>query len=99
MLDHSTFDDLDADLAYGMDDMEVKEAVNEGRKSNETEELNLDDDTEVITEDKGSSEKGGSTVSTAKLEVSTIRPDVGTARQEIGTADPTTPLTTTPWLR
>ncbi|GJW06671.1 hypothetical protein Tco_1569094 [Tanacetum coccineum] len=42
----------------------------------------------VIAEDKGSGEKGGSTVSTA-------RPDVGTARQEIGTADLTTPPTTT----
>ncbi|GJV38781.1 hypothetical protein Tco_1417221 [Tanacetum coccineum] len=91
MLDDSTFDDLDADLAHGMDDMEIEEAVNEGRQSNETEELNLDADTEVIAEDKGSGEKGGSTVSTA-------RPDVGTARQEIGTADPTTPLTTTTLL-
>ncbi|GJV75399.1 putative ribonuclease H-like domain-containing protein [Tanacetum coccineum] len=88
MLDDSTFDDLDADLAHGMDDMEIKEAVNEGRQSNETKELNLDVDTKVITKDKGSGEYGGSTVSTA-------RPDVGTARQEIGTADPTTPPTTT----
>ncbi|GKG54062.1 hypothetical protein Tco_0557585, partial [Tanacetum coccineum] len=55
-----------------------------------TEELNLDADTEVIAEDKGSGEKGGSTVSTAKPEVSTARPDVGNARQEIGIADPTT---------
>ncbi|GKG39973.1 hypothetical protein Tco_0466750, partial [Tanacetum coccineum] len=51
--------------------------------------------TEVIAEDKGSGEKRGSTVSTARPEVSTVRPDVGTARQEIGTADPTTPPTTT----
>ncbi|GJX88305.1 putative ribonuclease H-like domain-containing protein, partial [Tanacetum coccineum] len=94
-LDDSAFDDLDADLAHGMDDMETKEAVNEGRKSNETEELNLDADTEVIAEDKGSEEKGGSTVSTARLEVNTARPDVGTARQEISTVDPTTPPTTT----
>ncbi|GJS35713.1 hypothetical protein Tco_0534095 [Tanacetum coccineum] len=91
----SAFDDLDADLAHGMDDMETKEAVNERRQSNETEELNLDPDTEVIAEDKGSGEKGGSTVSTARPEVSTARPDVGTARQEIGTADSTTPPTTT----
>ncbi|GKE57266.1 hypothetical protein Tco_1496451 [Tanacetum coccineum] len=48
------------------------------------------------------SEKGGSTVSTARLDVSTARPDVSTtrpdvdiARQEVGTADPTTPPTTT----
>ncbi|GJZ45435.1 hypothetical protein Tco_0593031, partial [Tanacetum coccineum] len=89
-LDDSAFDDLDADLAHGMDDMEIEEAMNEGRQSNETKELNLDADTEVIVEDKGSSEKGGSTVSTARPEVNTARPDVGTARQEIGTADPTT---------
>ncbi|GKB55516.1 hypothetical protein Tco_0906269, partial [Tanacetum coccineum] len=68
--------------------IETEEAVNEGRQSNETEELNLDADTEVIAKDKGSGEKGGSTVSTAM-------PDVDTARQEIITADPTTPLTTT----
>ncbi|GJS80514.1 putative ribonuclease H-like domain-containing protein [Tanacetum coccineum] len=95
-LDDSAFDDLDAYLVHGMDDMETEEAVNEGRQSNETEELNLDADTKVIAEDKGSGEKGGSTVSTARPEVSTARPDVGTARQEIGTADPTPPpLTTT----
>ncbi|GJU30883.1 putative ribonuclease H-like domain-containing protein [Tanacetum coccineum] len=87
-LDDSAFDNLDADLAHGMDDMETEEAVNEGRQSNETEELNLDADTEVIADDKGSCEKGGSIVSTA-------RPEVSTARQKIGTADPTTPPTTT----
>ncbi|GJY72616.1 ribonuclease H-like domain-containing protein [Tanacetum coccineum] len=87
-LDDSGFDDLDADLAHGMDDMETEEAVNEGRQSNETEELNLDANTEVIAEDKGSGKKGGSIVSTA-------RPNIGTARQEISNADPTTPLTTT----
>ncbi|GKA03400.1 hypothetical protein Tco_0676181 [Tanacetum coccineum] len=37
---------------------EQKEVVKEGRQSNETEELNLDADTEVIVEDKGSGEKG-----------------------------------------
>ncbi|GJX91054.1 hypothetical protein Tco_0344380 [Tanacetum coccineum] len=87
-LEKNAFDDLDVDLAYGMDDMETEEVVNEGRQSNKTKELNLDVDVEVIAEDKGSSEKGGSIVSTA-------RPDVGNARQEIGTPDPTTPLTTT----
>ncbi|GJS14397.1 putative ribonuclease H-like domain-containing protein [Tanacetum coccineum] len=87
-LDDSAFNDPDVDLAHGIDDMEIEEAVNEGRKSNETKELNLDADTEVIAEDKGSGEKGGSTVSTT-------RPDVGTARQEISTADLTTPPTTT----
>ncbi|GJS72401.1 hypothetical protein Tco_0705242 [Tanacetum coccineum] len=94
-LDDSTFDDLDVDLAYGMDYMETEEAVNEGRQSNETEELNLDADTKVIAEDKGSGEKGGSIVDTVRPEVDTARPDVDTARQEVGTADPTTPPTTT----
>ncbi|GKB16040.1 hypothetical protein Tco_0849963 [Tanacetum coccineum] len=81
------FDDLDVDLAHGMDYMETEEAVNEGRQSNETEELNLDVDTEVIVEDKGSGERGGSTVSTARLEVDTARPDIDTARPEVHTAN------------
>ncbi|GKB45059.1 hypothetical protein Tco_0890001 [Tanacetum coccineum] len=89
------FDDLDADLAHGMDYMETEEAVNEGRQSNETEELNLDVDTEVIAEDKGSGEKGGSTVSTARPEVDTARPDVDAARQEVSAVEPRTPPTTT----
>ncbi|GJU37257.1 putative ribonuclease H-like domain-containing protein [Tanacetum coccineum] len=80
-LDDSTFDDLDADLAHGIDYMETEEAVNEGRKSKETDELNLD------AEDKGSGEKGGSTVSTAKTEVDTARPDIDTVRPEVHTAN------------
>ncbi|GKB17703.1 hypothetical protein Tco_0851626 [Tanacetum coccineum] len=79
--------ELDAELDEAINYMDIVEAVNV-RQSNETEELNLDADTEVIAKDKGSGEKGGSTVSTA-------RPDVGTARKEIGTADPITPPTTT----
>ncbi|GKA46723.1 hypothetical protein Tco_0739606 [Tanacetum coccineum] len=47
------FDDLDADLAHGMDYMDTEEAVTEGRQSKETEELNVTHDTEVL-------EKGGS---------------------------------------
>ncbi|GJY32721.1 hypothetical protein Tco_0417190 [Tanacetum coccineum] len=104
-----TFNDLDADLAHGMDYMETDEAVNEGRQSNETEELNLDVDTEVITKDKGSGEKGGSTVSTAWPEVDTARPEVHTANAPVSTAgvtistadpevivvEPRTPPTTT----
>ncbi|GJR23980.1 hypothetical protein Tco_0972507 [Tanacetum coccineum] len=82
------FDDLDADLAHGMDYMETEEAMNEGRQSNEIEELNLDVDTEVIAEDKGSGEKGGSIVSTARPEVSTTRPKVDTASPEVDTARP-----------
>ncbi|GJS84231.1 hypothetical protein Tco_0750772 [Tanacetum coccineum] len=82
-LDDSTFDELNADLAHGMDYMETEEAVNEGRQSNETEELNLD------AEDKGSGEKGGSTVSTARPEVdtaSTVDPEVIEKAKEKGVA-------------
>ncbi|GJV72713.1 putative ribonuclease H-like domain-containing protein [Tanacetum coccineum] len=80
------FDDLDADLAHGMDYMETEEAVNKGRQSNETKKLNLDADTKVIAEDKGSGEKGGSTVSTARPEVDTARPEVDTARPDVDAA-------------
>ncbi|GKD89263.1 hypothetical protein Tco_1364770 [Tanacetum coccineum] len=89
-------------LDHTMEYMDTEEAVNERRQSNDTEELKLDADTQVITEDKGNGEKGGSTVGTARpdvgtarLDVGTARPDVDTARQEVGTADPTTPPTTT----
>ncbi|GJY13979.1 hypothetical protein Tco_0383288 [Tanacetum coccineum] len=87
--------DLDADLAHGMDYMETEEAVNEGRQSNEIEELNLDVDTKVIAEDQGSGEKGGSTVSTARPKVDTIRPNVDAARQEVSAIEPRTLPTTT----
>nr|GFC31719.1 hypothetical protein [Tanacetum cinerariifolium] len=40
-LDDSAFDDLDVDLAHGMDYMETTETVNEGRTSSKTEELNV----------------------------------------------------------
>ncbi|GKA18535.1 hypothetical protein Tco_0698450 [Tanacetum coccineum] len=73
-------------LAHGIDYMETEEAVNEGRQSNETEELNLDVDTEVIDEDKGSDEKGRSTVSTARSEVDTARLEVHTANAPVSTA-------------
>nr|GFC36763.1 hypothetical protein [Tanacetum cinerariifolium] len=62
--------------------MDTKELVNEGRLSEETEELKLTIDTEETAQDKGSGEKGESTeelVSTARPEDSTVRPDVGTA--------------------
>ncbi|GJT75161.1 hypothetical protein Tco_1041886 [Tanacetum coccineum] len=82
------FDDLDADLAHGMDYMEIEEAVKEGRQSNETEELNLDADTEVIVEDKGSGKKGVNTVSTARPDIDTARPEVHTANAPVSIADP-----------
>ncbi|GKE07200.1 hypothetical protein Tco_1399218 [Tanacetum coccineum] len=47
------FDDLDADLAHGIDYMDTEEAMTEGRQSKETKELNVTHDTEVL-------EKGGS---------------------------------------
>ncbi|GKE40179.1 hypothetical protein Tco_1463584 [Tanacetum coccineum] len=100
------FDDLDADLAHGMDYIETEEAVKEGRQNNKTEELNLDADTEVI---KGSGEKGVNTVSTARPDIDTARPEVNTDSAPVSTAgvtistvgpevsavEPRTPPTTT----
>ncbi|GJR74308.1 putative ribonuclease H-like domain-containing protein [Tanacetum coccineum] len=68
-LDDSTFDDLDAD--HGMDYMDTKEPVNEGRLSKETEELNVIHDIKVL-EKRGSNEEpvsvtGNIGVSTATL--------------------------------
>ncbi|GKB21824.1 hypothetical protein Tco_0855747 [Tanacetum coccineum] len=82
------FDDLDADLAHGMDYIGTEEAMNERRQSNETEELNLDVHTKVIAEDKGSGEKGGSIVSTVRPEVHTANAPVSTAGVTISTVDP-----------
>ncbi|GKD68076.1 hypothetical protein Tco_1322166, partial [Tanacetum coccineum] len=80
---------LDADLANGMDYMETKEAVNKGRQSNETEELNLDVDTEVIAEDKGSGEKGE--VHTNNAPVSTAGVTISAADPEVSAIEPRTP--------
>ncbi|GJY57211.1 putative ribonuclease H-like domain-containing protein, partial [Tanacetum coccineum] len=52
-LDNSAFDNLDADLAHGMD---IKEAVNEGRQIKETKELNVTHNTKVL-EKRGSNEE------------------------------------------
>ncbi|GJX99886.1 hypothetical protein Tco_0356905 [Tanacetum coccineum] len=54
--DSAVFDDQDTD--HGMEYMETKEAVDEGRQSGETKEVKLTDDTEVV-EDKSSGDKGG----------------------------------------
>nr|GEW01488.1 hypothetical protein [Tanacetum cinerariifolium] len=67
----------------------------QGMNDDKTEELNLTDgaDTEVIIEDKGSGEKGGSTtdqVSTARQEVSAASVPVN-----VSAATPSTPTTTT----
>nr|GEY62165.1 putative ribonuclease H-like domain-containing protein [Tanacetum cinerariifolium] len=53
--------------------------------------LDKDDDTEMIVEDKGNGEKGGSTAET----VSTARPNISAARPKDSTAEPKTPPTTT----
>ncbi|GKA03177.1 putative ribonuclease H-like domain-containing protein [Tanacetum coccineum] len=47
----------------------------------------------VIAKDKGSGEKGGSTISTARPEVDTARPDIGIVRPEVHTAN--APVSTT----
>ncbi|GKE71476.1 hypothetical protein Tco_1529548 [Tanacetum coccineum] len=63
------FDDLDADLAHGMEYMDIEEAINK---------------------------KGGSTVSTARLErVSIAGVTINTANPEISTVEPRTQPTTT----
>ncbi|GKC46656.1 hypothetical protein Tco_1064378 [Tanacetum coccineum] len=86
-LDDSTiFDDQD----HGMEYMETEEAMDEGRKSGETKEVKLTDDTEVV-EDTGSGEKGGN----AEELVSTARPDIDAARQEDSAVEPRTPPTIT----
>ncbi|GJR15363.1 putative ribonuclease H-like domain-containing protein [Tanacetum coccineum] len=83
------FDDLDADLAHDMEYIEIEKAVNKGRQSNEIEGLNLDVDTEVVVEDKGSDKKGDSTISIVKPDIGTARPEtVNTAGVTISTADP-----------
>ncbi|GJW40485.1 hypothetical protein Tco_0066330 [Tanacetum coccineum] len=88
-LDDSTvFDDQEAD--HGMEYMETKEVVDEGRQSGETKVVKLTNDTEVV-EDKSSGDKGGN----AKELVSTARPDIDAARQEDSTVEPRTPPTTT----
>ncbi|GJZ81288.1 hypothetical protein Tco_0646282 [Tanacetum coccineum] len=95
-LDDSTvFDNQDAD--HGMEYMETKEDMDEGRHSGETREVKLTDDIEVV-EDKGSSDKGGNAkelVSTARPEVSTSRPNIDASRQEDSAIEPRTPPTTT----
>ncbi|GJT61360.1 hypothetical protein Tco_1004893 [Tanacetum coccineum] len=51
-LDDSTFDDLDADLAHGMDDMETEEAVNKGSPSSpheEREEYTIEERAKFLT--------------------------------------------------
>ncbi|GJU35276.1 hypothetical protein Tco_1183630 [Tanacetum coccineum] len=95
-LDDSTvFDNQDAD--HGMEYMETKEVVDEGRQSGETGEIKLTNDTKVV-EDKGSGDKGGNAeelVSIARPEVSTARLDIDAARQEDSVVKPRTPPTTT----
>ncbi|GKA69382.1 hypothetical protein Tco_0775446 [Tanacetum coccineum] len=72
-----------------------EDASKQGRNDDKIEELNLTDgaDTEVIVEDKGSGEKGGSTVD----QVSTARPEVSAASVpvNVSAATPSTPPTTT----
>ncbi|GJV10544.1 putative ribonuclease H-like domain-containing protein [Tanacetum coccineum] len=79
----STIGEAEYVAAANCDNMDTEEAVNEGRQSNKTEELNLDADSEVIAEDKGSGEKGGNRVSTAMPDVDTARPDVDIARPDV----------------
>ncbi|GJR98121.1 putative ribonuclease H-like domain-containing protein [Tanacetum coccineum] len=97
-LDDSAFDNLDADLAHGMDYMDKEEVVNEGRQSKETKEQNVTHDTEVL-EKGGNNEEpvnvaGNIGVSTVVPEVSTVNISIA-SRPEVSTATPMTPPTTT----
>nr|GEV05554.1 hypothetical protein [Tanacetum cinerariifolium] len=88
---HQKFQDINDLVDEGMNFV-LDEVVDK------TEEFNLDADTEVIVEDKGSGEKEGSTletVSTTRPNISTARPDISAARPEVSTAEPINPLTTT----
>nr|GEW57314.1 hypothetical protein [Tanacetum cinerariifolium] len=91
---------LDAD---GVEYMETEEAVDKGRTSNKTKELNLDADTKVIAKDKGSGEKGESIISTARPKrISTARPKrisiadvtISSVNPEVSAVEPKTPPTT-----
>nr|GEW11162.1 hypothetical protein [Tanacetum cinerariifolium] len=84
---------LDVD---GVEYIETEEVVDEGMTSNKTEELNLDADTKIIVEDKGSDEKRESTISTARPKrVSTAGVTISTADPEVSAVEPKTPPTTT----
>nr|GEZ83504.1 hypothetical protein [Tanacetum cinerariifolium] len=89
--------------ADGVEYMETEEVVDEGKIRNKTEELNLDADTEVINEDKGSDEKG-ERISTARPKrISTARPKrvstfaitINTANTKVSAVEPKNPPTTT----
>ncbi|GJW59299.1 hypothetical protein Tco_0106030 [Tanacetum coccineum] len=102
ILDDIAFDNLDADLAHGMDYMDTEEAVNEGRKSKETEELNVTHDTEVLENRRSNEEPvnaaGNIGVSTVVPEVSTVVPKVNistASRPKVSTATLMTHPTTT----
>ncbi|GKE16046.1 hypothetical protein Tco_1423623, partial [Tanacetum coccineum] len=84
-LDDSTLDDLDVDLAHDMDYMEIEEAVDEGRQSKKTKEINVTHDTEVL-EKEGSNEEPVNAAGNTRI---------STAVPEVSTATPMTPPTTT----
>ncbi|GJV27419.1 hypothetical protein Tco_1383867 [Tanacetum coccineum] len=76
------FDDLDADLAHGMDYMDTEEVVTEGRQSKETKEQKGGSNEEPVND------AGNIGVST-DVNISTA------SRLEVSTATPMTPPTTT----
>nr|GFC35422.1 hypothetical protein [Tanacetum cinerariifolium] len=92
-LEDGTFDclDVDLDVDHVIEYMDTEEPMNKGRLSEETDELKLTTDTEEISQDNGSGEKGGN----AKELVSSARPEDSTVRPDVGTADPIAPPLTT----
>ncbi|GKB36397.1 hypothetical protein Tco_0881339 [Tanacetum coccineum] len=85
------FDDLNADLAHGIDYMDTEEVVTEGRQSKETEELNVTHDTKVL-EKRGSNEEPVNDA--GNIGVSTAFNISIASRPEVSTATPMTPPTT-----
>ncbi|GJY71335.1 hypothetical protein Tco_0475038 [Tanacetum coccineum] len=91
--DSIVFDDQDVD--HGMDYMETKEVVDEGRQSGETNELNKSIGDKGESTEELVSTVVPKTVSTSRPEFSTTRPNVDAARQEDSVVKPRTPPTTT----
>ncbi|GJU66772.1 hypothetical protein Tco_1253031 [Tanacetum coccineum] len=85
------FNDLDVNLAHGIDYMDTEEAVTEGRQSKETEEKNVTHDTEVLQ--KGGSNEEPINVA-GNIRVSTAFNISTASRPEVSTATPMTPPTT-----
>ncbi|GKA74660.1 hypothetical protein Tco_0780962 [Tanacetum coccineum] len=73
-LDDSTFNDLDVDLAHGMDYMEIEEAVNEGRPEVDTARPDIDTARPEVHTANAPVSTAGVTISIVDLEVNAVEP-------------------------